>query len=123
MVAKSKTSESYDKLFWFISLSLLSVFLIINIVDCALPKLYIILISAALLGVAGFFYFKTESGCLNYQFVNATIIELKKIVWPDKDDTLKTAGVVLLAIFLMSLIMRLFDLLMKGLVGLMINLF
>jgi preprotein translocase subunit SecE len=45
-----------------------------------------------------------------WQFVQGSRVELRKVVWPTRDDTLKMTGIVVVAIFVMALFFWILDL-------------
>ena len=59
----------------------------------------------------------TSQGKRFWTFIKAAKIELYKVVWPSRDETFKTTGVVAALVFVMSLILRGIDTVLFKLVG------
>ncbi|NID05411.1 preprotein translocase subunit SecE [Luteibacter jiangsuensis] len=49
-------------------------------------------------------------------FVAESQFEMRKVVWPTRDETLKTTGVILVVVVILSLLMGLIDWLLKSIV-------
>jgi preprotein translocase subunit SecE len=49
-------------------------------------------------------------------FVTESQFEMRKVVWPTRDETLKTTGVILVVVVILSLLMGLIDWLLKSIV-------
>ncbi|NII52950.1 preprotein translocase subunit SecE [Luteibacter sp. SG786] len=49
-------------------------------------------------------------------FVAESQFEMRKVVWPTRDETLKTTGVILVVVVILSLLMGLIDWLLKSVV-------
>ncbi|MGA7437207.1 MAG: preprotein translocase subunit SecE [Luteibacter sp.] len=49
-------------------------------------------------------------------FLSESQFELRKVVWPSRDETLKTTGVIIVVVIIISLLMGLIDWLLKSLV-------
>ncbi len=74
-----------------------------------LKTLYRALILLAGVVIAGFVFFKSPQGVRFYAFAQETKIELKKVVWPTKDETLKTTGMILVAVIVVSIFLWMVD--------------
>ncbi|HSX60333.1 MAG TPA: preprotein translocase subunit SecE [Tahibacter sp.] len=88
-------------------------------------------------GIAGFYYFadamqvlrvlgllaafvaavfvgsQTALGRSTRFFLRESSIELRKVVWPTREETLRTTGVIIVVVIIISLILGLIDLLLK----------
>lgn len=88
-------------------------------------------------GIAGFYYFadamqvlrvlgllaalvaavfvgsQTALGRSTRFFLKESSIELRKVVWPTRDETIRTTGVIIVVVIIISLILGLIDLLLK----------
>jgi preprotein translocase subunit SecE len=49
-------------------------------------------------------------------FVSESQFELRKVVWPSRDETLKTTGIIIVVVIIISLLMGLIDWLLKTIV-------
>ena len=88
-------------------------------------------------GIAGFYYFadamqvlrvlgllaafvaavfvgsQTALGRSTRFFLKESSIELRKVVWPTREETIRTTGVIIVVVIIISLILGLIDLLLK----------
>lgn len=88
-------------------------------------------------GIAGFYYFadamqvlrvlgllaalvaavfvgsQTTLGRSTRFFLKESSIELRKVVWPTREETIRTTGVIIVVVIIISLILGLIDLLLK----------
>lgn len=58
----------------------------------------------------------THSGRSFREFVAESQFELRKVVWPTRDETLRTTGVIIVVVIIISLILGLIDLILKWVV-------
>jgi len=65
--------------------------------------------------VAVFIAAQTAKGRETVGFVRDTQIEVRKVVWPTRDETMKTTGFVMLVVILAALLLWLLDLALGGL--------
>jgi len=49
-------------------------------------------------------------------FVAEAQFEMRKVVWPTRDETLKTTGIIILVVILLSLLLGLIDLILKSVI-------
>ena len=71
--------------------------------------LYKVLVLLAGLIVAGLVFFKSEQGAQLLHFLQETKIELKKVVWPTKDETMKTTGMIMIAVIIVAIFLWIVD--------------
>src|SRR6185295_4341334 len=67
------------------------------------------LIVFAALGVGAFVALQSAQGRVFWQFVQGSRVELRKVVWPTRQETLQTALVVFIAITAMGLFFWMLD--------------
>src|SRR5512140_576864 len=60
-------------------------------------------------GVAAFIAYKTEPGAELAGFGRGAVIEVRKVVWPTRQETVQTTLVVLVMVLVMGLVMWGFD--------------
>jgi len=72
----------------------------------------VIVAVAAAMAIAAF----TVPGRKLRGFVAESQFEMRKVVWPTRDETLKTTGVILVVVVILSLLMGLIDWLLKSIV-------
>ncbi|BAS67444.1 preprotein translocase subunit SecE [Bathymodiolus septemdierum thioautotrophic gill symbiont] len=71
--------------------------------------LYKVLVLLAGLVVAGFVFFKSPQGIRLNAFFKETKIELRKVVWPTKDETVKTTGMIMVAVVIVAIFLWIVD--------------
>jgi len=71
--------------------------------------LYKVLVLLAGLIVAGLIFFKSAQGEQLLHFLKETKIELKKVVWPTKDETVKTTGMIMIAVVIVAIFLWIVD--------------
>ena len=49
-------------------------------------------------------------------FVAESQFEMRKVVWPTRDETIKTTGIIILVVILLSLLLGLIDLILKSVI-------
>jgi preprotein translocase subunit SecE len=71
--------------------------------------LYKVLVLLAGLVLAGFVFFKSPQGIRFNTFLKETKIELRKVVWPTKDETIKTTGMIMVAVVIVAIFLWIVD--------------
>ena len=71
-----------------------------------------------LIGISAGLAFFTSQGKRFWEFVKNARIELYKVVWPSRDETVKTTAVVAALVFAMSIILWIVDTFLLWVVGL-----
>lgn len=71
----------------------------------------------ALIIIAGFVAMQTVKGRLAVAFAKESRIEIRKVVWPTRQEAVQTTGIVLFATLIMSLILWGLDSILFKLVG------
>ena len=66
----------------------------------------------ASLAIAAF----TAPGRRTRNFLAESQFEMRKVVWPTRDETLKTTGIILVVVIILSLLLGLIDLILKSVV-------
>ena len=75
----------------------------------AWPQGVRILVVAAALAAAGWLFLKTMKGGQVREFLSEARFELRKVVWPTRQEATKTMWVVVIAVIIISLILAAFD--------------
>jgi preprotein translocase subunit SecE len=75
----------------------------------AWPQGVRILVVVAALAVAGWLFLKTMKGGQVREFLSEARFELRKVVWPTRQEATKTMWVVVIAVIIISLILAAFD--------------
>jgi preprotein translocase subunit SecE len=58
----------------------------------------------------------TASGRRVRNFIAESQFEMRKVVWPTRDETLKTTGVIIVVVIVLSLLLGLIDLILKSVI-------
>ncbi len=74
-----------------------------------LNTLFKVLILLFSLVVAAYFFIKSAQGERLLYFVKETRIELRKVVWPSREETLKTTGMVMIAVIVVAIFLWIVD--------------
>ncbi len=114
---KKSVPNLQDRLKWaligFLFILLVVGNLYFSTVSAALRAFVAILLGIALLWVAK----STVQGTVAWEFMKSARLEIRKITWPTRDETIRTAGIVLLLIVLVALLLWGVDALFAFLVG------
>lgn len=71
--------------------------------------LYKVLVLLAGLVLAGLVFFKSPQGIRLNAFFKETKIELRKVVWPTRDETIKTTGMIMVAVVIVAIFLWIVD--------------
>jgi preprotein translocase subunit SecE len=71
--------------------------------------LFKVLILVAGLVVAGLVFISGSEGKSFVSFMKETKIELKKVVWPTREETTKTTGMIIIAVIIVSIFLWIVD--------------
>ncbi len=71
--------------------------------------------------LAGFVFFKSPQGVRFSSFLIETKIELRKVVWPTRDETIKTTGMIMVAVVIVAIFLWIIDALFSWMVHLLTN--
>ena len=74
-----------------------------------LTALFKVLIMLFGLVVAAVIFIKSSQGDRFLHFVKETRIELRKVVWPTREETIKTTGFVLIAVLIVAIFLWIVD--------------
>jgi preprotein translocase subunit SecE len=74
--------------------------------EVLLYKVLILLLGSV---IAILVFLSSAKGAEFKNFITQTKIELKKVIWPTKDHTLKTTGIVLVAVIIVAIFLWLVD--------------
>lgn len=86
-----------------------------------ITTLFKVLLLLAGLVVAGLVFFKTPQGKRLAAFTKETKIELRKVVWPTRDETVKTTGMIMVAVVIVAIFLWIVDALFSWMVQLLTN--
>ena len=74
-----------------------------------LNTLFKVLILLFGLVVAAYFFIKSAQGERFLYFLKETKIELRKVVWPSREETVKTTGIVMIAVIVVAIFLWIVD--------------
>ncbi len=83
--------------------------------------LYKVLVLLAGLVLAGFVFFKSPQGKRFSVFLQETKMELRKVVWPGRDETMKTTGMIMIAVVIVAIFLWIVDSIFSWMVQLLTN--
>ena len=83
--------------------------------------LYKVLVLLAGLVIAGFVFFKSPQGKRLSVFLQETKMELRKVVWPKRDETMKTTGMIMIAVVIVAIFLWIVDSIFSWMVQLLTN--
>ena len=82
-----------------------------------LRVLAVIAALAAAVGIVAF----TAKGRQGREYLSESLFELRKVVWPTRQEALRVTGVILAVVIIISLILSLFDLVISWLIRLLLG--
>ena len=83
--------------------------------------LYKVFVLLAGLVLAAFVFFKAPQGVRLNAFTKETKIELRKVVWPTRDETVKTTGMIMVAVVIVAIFLWIVDAILTWAVQLLTN--
>jgi preprotein translocase subunit SecE len=119
MTTKTETPNSLhnaDTTKWIAAGALLAIGLVGFYYFSQTPLLMRVVALLGLGGVAGFLVLQTVKGQAAWNFTQAAQLEIRKVVWPTKQETLQTTGVVVLMALVMAIMIWIIDSLLFSLV-------
>ena len=80
-----------------------------------------LLVAAGLVAAAALFLLATRKGAQTIEFLSEARFELRKVVWPTRQEAMRTTWVVMLAVVVISLILAGFDVVIQFFVKLILG--
>lgn len=114
-------SSNYDGLKWGLVVLLVSVAVAGNLYFKEYSPLYRVLGVLAVAVVAGFVALKTDKGRRFVDMAAESRTEIRKVVWPTRQETTQTTLIVLAAVLFMGLVLWGIDTLLGWLVSMVVN--
>ena len=74
-----------------------------------MKPLYKTLITLAIFLIAGALFFISTQGDRLIHFLKETRIELRKVVWPTREETIKTTGIIMVAVVIVAIFLWIVD--------------
>lgn len=115
--AEQGSAGALDAVKWVVVTALVVVAIWGNGYYAEISPLYRALAIVALAIVAGFVGLQTEQGKAFNQLRKDAAIELRKVVWPTRQETVQTTLIVLVFVVIVALILFLMDWVLNGLVS------
>ena len=119
--AEAPESSSFDGLKWAVVVLLVSVAVAGNLYFSEFPLLYRTVAVIAVGVVAALVALKTEKGRRFADMAAESRNEIRKVVWPTKQETTQTTMIVLAAVLLMGLVLWGLDSLLSWLISMFIG--
>lgn len=82
---------------------------------------YKVLVLLAGLVLAGFVFFESPQGIRLSAFLKETKIELRKVIWPTREETIKTTGMIMVAVIIVAIFLWIVDAFLTWAVQLLTN--
>jgi len=80
-----------------------------------------LLVAGGLVAAAALFLLATRKGAQTIEFLSEARFELRKVVWPTRQEAMRTTWVVMLAVVVISLILAGFDVVIQFFVKLILG--
>ncbi|MBE8718663.1 preprotein translocase subunit SecE [Cellvibrio polysaccharolyticus] len=110
MNVKSEAKEyRLDSIKWLLVVLLVVAGVAGNSYFSAEPLLYRVLALLALTAAACVVAYKTAKGASFWELIQGSIVELRKVVWPTRQETNQTTLIVVAVVIVMSIILWLLD--------------
>lgn len=122
MNAKAEAKESrFDVLKWVVVVALVAVGVVGNQYFSAEPILYRVLALLALAAVAAVVALQTAKGQAFFALAKEARAEIRKVVWPTRQETTQTTLIVVAVVLVMALLLWGLDTLLGWLVSLIVG--
>lgn len=115
------TASRFDGLKWIVVIALVAVAVVGNSYYADQSLLYRVLGIVALAGVAGLVALQTAKGASFWALVKGSRTEIRKVVWPTRQETVQTTGIVVVFVLLVAMFLWGLDSLLGWLVSLAIG--
>lgn len=122
MNAKAEANESrFDILKWLLVAVVVVVGVVANQYYSAQPLLYRVLGILVLAAVAGFVVLQTVKGRAFFTLAKEARAEIRKVVWPTRQETTQTTMIVVAVVLVMALLLWGLDSLLGWLVSMIVG--
>jgi preprotein translocase subunit SecE len=122
MNAKTEAKDSrFDLLKWLLAVALVAVGVVGNQYYSAEPILYRVLALLAIAVVAAFVVLQTAKGQLFLGLAKEARVEIRKVVWPTRQETTQTTLIVVAVVLVMALLLWGLDSLLGWLVSFIVG--
>ncbi|MFJ4145872.1 preprotein translocase subunit SecE [Pseudomonas sp. NPDC089734] len=122
MNPKAEASDSrFDSLKWLLVVALVVVGVVGNQYYSASPILYRVLVLLVIAAVAAFVALQTGKGKAFFVLAKEARAEIRKVVWPTRQETTQTTLIVVAVVLVMALLLWGLDSLLGWLVSLIVG--
>lgn len=122
MNAKLEAKETrFDALKWIVVAFLVVVGVVGNHYFSAQPIIYRVLALLVLGGVAAFVALQTDKGQAFFSLAKEARVEIRKVVWPTRQETTQTTLIVVAVVLVMALLLWGLDSLLGWLVSMIVG--
>lgn len=108
--AQPGNTRGLDVVKWLLAFALLTLAVVGNAYYADQPLLYRAIAGVFLIVAAGVVAMLTDRGREFNAFRKEAAVELRKIVWPTRPETIQTTLIVFVVVFVMSIVLYLLDL-------------
>ena len=108
-IKSEKKEYRLDFAKWLVVIALVAVGIVGNSHFSAQPLFYRALALIVLAAVAIFVAYNTEKGSGIWSLIQGSVVELRKVVWPTRQETNQTTLIVVAVVIVMSLILWALD--------------
>ena len=115
------TASRFDSVKWIVVVALLAVAIVGNSYFSEQSLLYRVLGIVAISAVAGLIALQTAKGAVFWTLIKGSRTEIRKVVWPTRQETVQTTLIVLVFVVLVALMLWGLDSLLGWLVSLVIG--
>lgn len=106
MSTKVESSEyRFDAIKWFFVVAVVAVGVVGNSMYSASPLLYRVLALLGLAVVALLISYNTAKGNALWSLLQAAVVEIRKVVWPTRQEVNQTTLIVLVVVVIMAMIL------------------
>ncbi len=119
-MAQAEKISAVDRIKWVTMSGLLAVSTVLFYYFSEVSFLFRVLGLVAAFVVAASIFFTTEKGKFAADFLQAARLELRKMIWPTKTETLQTTLIVFVAVIVVAIFLWMVDLFLSWFMGLVI---
>lgn len=105
----SRNTSKLDFLKWILVIALVSAVVVLNQYLTEHSVLVKIAAAATVSLMALAIFFSTSKGKFVWQFGKEAIVELRKVVWPTKNETMQSTGIIFVMVLVVSLLLWVMD--------------
>jgi preprotein translocase subunit SecE len=121
MSAEAASASRFDGLKWLVVVALVAAAVVGNSYFSDQSLLYRVLAIVAVAVVAGFVALQTAKGASFWSLVKGSRMEIRKVVWPTRQETVQTTMIVVAFVLVVALILWGLDSFLGWLVSLVIG--